>query len=294
MGYTARILEVMIASPSDVVKERNLIRDIVHTWNAIHAKRMHIVLMPVGWETHSAPAMGDRPQGILNKQLLDDADILVAAFWTRIGSHTGTAISGTVEEICRHVEAGKPAMLYFSSTPVQPGSIDLEQYQALCAFREECKTKGLYETYESLEEFKEKFNRQLATTINTLVADGHPFEMDIDEEGTTDELGGIIAALSQEAKQLIAATATSPDGTILKVAFSQGLVIQTNSHNFVEEGNKRSEALWKSALNSLVENELVEAEGYKGEVYSMTDLGYRVADRIGQIDSIGAPPSPSW
>jgi hypothetical protein len=88
MPYLARVLNVMIASPSDVIHERMAIRDIVSEWNTIHAHDRKTVLMPTGWETHSVPEMGDRPQAIINKQLLKDADLLIAVFWTRIGSPT--------------------------------------------------------------------------------------------------------------------------------------------------------------------------------------------------------------
>jgi len=42
--------------------------------------------------------MGDRPQAIINKQLVDDADILVAVFWTKLGTATGAAMSGSVAQ----------------------------------------------------------------------------------------------------------------------------------------------------------------------------------------------------
>jgi len=89
----------MVASPSEVPQERVIVRDVIAEWNAIHAKDRKTVLMPLGWETHATPEMGDRPQAIINGQLLKDADLLVAMFWTRIGSPTGVAKSGTVEEI---------------------------------------------------------------------------------------------------------------------------------------------------------------------------------------------------
>ena len=41
-------------------------------------------------------------------------------FWTKLGTPTGVADSGTVEEIDQFVEANKPAMLYFSSRPAGP------------------------------------------------------------------------------------------------------------------------------------------------------------------------------
>jgi len=100
--------------------------------------------------------MGDRPQAIINKQVLKDCDILIAIFWTRLGSPTGVAASGTVEEIEEHIAAGKPAMIYFSSAPVVADSIDPDQYAALKAFKAECQRRGLIEFYDSLADFREK------------------------------------------------------------------------------------------------------------------------------------------
>ena len=97
--YDAKVYNVMIASPGDVVDEPGIARAVVHEWNVINAESQARVLMPTGWDTHSSPEMGDRAQGIINKQVLKNADLLIAVFWTRIGSPTGKAESGTVEEI---------------------------------------------------------------------------------------------------------------------------------------------------------------------------------------------------
>ena len=165
MPYQATVHKVMIASPSDVAQERRVIREVIHEWNSIHAEDRGIVLMPIGWETHSSPSMGERAQEIINAQLLRDCDLLVAAFWTRLGSPTGKAPSGTVEEIEEHIAEGKPAMIYFSSAPAHPDSVDNEQYRALREFKAECRRRGLVEEYESISEFREKFARQLAQTV---------------------------------------------------------------------------------------------------------------------------------
>jgi len=95
MSYKATVFKVMIASPSDVASERNLIREILHEWNVINSDMRKIVLLPIAWETHSSPEMGDRPQAIINKQL-KDCDLLVGVFWARIGTATGEYPSGTV------------------------------------------------------------------------------------------------------------------------------------------------------------------------------------------------------
>jgi hypothetical protein len=165
----------MIVSPSDVTQEREIVRDVLWDWNYIHSEARKIVLMPVGWETHAAPEMGDRPQAIINKQVLAGCDLLVAIFWTRIGSPTGVAVSGTVEEIQEHFNAGKPTMIYFSSTPVRPDSVDEKQYAALKEFKQWCQEKGLVVmTYDSPNDFREKFSRHLNLTINR----NHPASQD--------------------------------------------------------------------------------------------------------------------
>src|SRR5207249_2083975 len=156
------VLRVMIGSPSDVSSERQAIREIISQWNYVHAEDRKLVLMPVGWETHSTPTMGERPQAIINRQVLASCDLLVAVFWTRLGSPTGLAPSGTVEEIDEHLQAGKPAMLYFSSAPVLPDSVDQQQYAALKTFKKECYDKGLVESYGTVGEFRDKFSRQLS------------------------------------------------------------------------------------------------------------------------------------
>ena len=165
MAYNARVYEVMIASPSDVDKERRLISEAIHGWNYVHSKDRGIVLMPVAWHTHSSPAMGAPAQEIINKQVLKDADLVIAVFWTRLGTPTGSFPSGTVEEIEEHIGAGKPAMIYFSSQPVTPESIDPAQFQALIDFKKKCKDRGLIEEYETVDEFQEKLGRQLAQTV---------------------------------------------------------------------------------------------------------------------------------
>ena len=164
--YTANVVKVMIASPSDVDDERDIIRRVVQDWNAAHSELQGLVLMPVGWDTHATPEAGSRPQAIINKQLLATSDLLVAVFWTRIGSPTGAAISGTVEEITAHVERGRPAMIYFSARPIAPHHVDAKQFESLRRFRDRFKKQALVEEYEDVNQFKTTFTRQLAQTVN--------------------------------------------------------------------------------------------------------------------------------
>ena len=135
MPYEAQAYNVMIASPGDVNVERAIVREIVHEWNGMHSETARTILMPLGWETNAAPVTGDRGQGVVNTQILSRSDLLVAIFWTRMGTPTSEAVSGTAEEIQEHIAAGKPAMIYFSNVPVRPDSVDDSQYKSLQEFK---------------------------------------------------------------------------------------------------------------------------------------------------------------
>jgi hypothetical protein len=275
MPYEARVLKVMIASPGDVSAERQTIRDVLTEWNHIHSEDRGLVLMPIGWETHSSPTMGDRPQAIINKQILSNCDLLVAVFWTRIGSPTGVAVSGTVEEIQEHLNAGKPAMIYFSSAPVRPDSVDEKQYAALKEFKQECYTKGLVDSYDTLGQFRDKFSRQLTQTVirtytkgnTTITATPPPPQPDI-------------PPMSTEAILLLVAASEDPTGRLLRVRHLGGLVVQASGRNFVKEGDPRSDARWEGIIQELQRLQLIEDRGHKGEVFAVTDEGFRVADLL--------------
>jgi len=269
----------MIASPGDVQVERGIVRDVIQEWNSINSSQRKIVLQAIGWDTHASPQMGDRPQAIINKQILKDADLLIAIFWTRLGTPTGEASSGTVEEINEHIDAGKPAMIYFSSAPVRPDSIDEKQYSALKDFKNECLKRGLIESFESTTELRIKVARQLAATLNS----HEYFQTEGDAESSVDFEEFIrtqpeIPTLSKEAQELLLETAQDPHGRVAHLRFIGGEAIQTNGKEFIERGNPRSRALWQGALEELQRNDLIASLGYKGEMFEITQRGYDVAE----------------
>ncbi len=258
----------------------------IHEWNTIYSEERKTVLLPVGWETHAAPAMGMRPQELINERVLKGCDLLVAVFWTRIGSPTGKAISGTVEEIQEHLDAGKPAMIYFSNQPVRPDSVDDAQYKSLQEFKAWCRERGLVEDYSSLGEFRTKFTRQLAQTI--LQDDYFQRGQDVvgfssqpeEEDVRVAPPNPIVAELSTEAKTILLEASEDSSGTVIKLAYIGGFHVQTNGKQFVDAGNPRSRAAWEGAIDQLCRFGLLQERGYKGEVFGITNEGYRVADAI--------------
>ncbi len=278
MSYNARVFNVMIASPGDVASERSIIRDVIYEWNAVHSSSRNIVLLPIGWESHSSPEMGHSAQTIINKQVLDRCDLLVGVFWTRIGTATNEYASGTVEEIEKHIAGEKPSMLYFSSQPVVMDSVDFEQVKALREFKESCQSRGLYESYDSHSDFKQKFYRQLQLKLNE-----HPLFFSSNNNLHASELVESktkYPSLSNEAKILLKEASQDQHGTIMYLEFLDGTTVQTNGKNFTPSRERREVAKWESAISELDVNKLIVARGNNGEIFEVTNIGYQVADMI--------------
>lgn len=166
MSFQANVLKVMIASPEDVAEERKIVTGAIYRWNDTNASVRQLVLLPIKWETHSTPQLGVPAHTVINRQLLDDADIVIGIFGPRIGTPTEEYISGTVEEIKKHVAAGKTAKVYFSEVPIGQKRVDQNQYALIQKFREELNSSGLYAIYESMQQFRDDFEHHLALEMN--------------------------------------------------------------------------------------------------------------------------------
>lgn len=277
MSYAAVVYKTMIASPSDVGAERGVIREVIGRWNNAHSDSRGIVLMPIGWDTHSTPEMGDRPQAILNKQILHDCDLLVGVFWTRIGTSTGDYASGSVEEIEEHMKASKPTMLYFSAAPVIYDSVDPVQYEQLKKFKKECQSRGVYEEFNDLADFRNKFDRHLQIKLNKDSFFQEHGEM---KASNSAEIFPIPSQpkLSREAQVLL--TKALNDGQILHLHVMSGTIVQVNGENLVEESSPRSSAIWEGAILELERSNLIVSASSKREVFRVTREGYELADML--------------
>jgi hypothetical protein len=295
MPYKATVFNVLIASPGDVQEERDIARAVVHEWNSVHSRSRKVVLMPRGWEKDAYSSMGGRPQGELNKQIVDDADLLVAIFGTRVGTPTGEAEGGSIEELARHMKAGKPTMVFQSFAPVDPRLGATEQYKKLNEFIETwAKPRGVLWSYRSSDEFRDELRRQLATRLNDdpyfVVVDQpevgehhNPSFLEIAERMKRGESLDYVSAvpnLSPEAKTLLVEAAADKGGTIMYMRMMSGPQLQTNNKQFIEMNDARSAAVWEGALEELQNNGMIKVRGHKGQIFQITREGYEAADRI--------------
>lgn len=168
MSFTADIFRVLIASPSDLAEEREAATLAINDWNAQHAAAEGVALLPVKWETHARPEFGARPQSAINVQIVQSCDLLIGMFWTKLGTATGVAESGTVEEINEFVKQEKPALLYFSNRPIDPNKIDLKQHRKLRAFKKATCSRALIGLFASVDELRATLLRDLMSQIRAM------------------------------------------------------------------------------------------------------------------------------
>src|ERR1700681_2613136 len=137
---TVELVKVTLCGPRDVAKEVALATEVINDWNCHHGGRRGFCVKHQHWSTDSYPDALETGQGAINKQLIDSTDILVAIFWSRIGTATANAESGTVEEIQRAIKHGRKVMVYFSDLEPLPAGASIEQVKRLSVFREQLRT----------------------------------------------------------------------------------------------------------------------------------------------------------
>lgn len=278
MSYVATVINVMIASPGDVSDERKIVRDELHLWNAVNANSRKVVFQPYGWEVQAAPDLSGRPQQLINDRILEKCDLLIGVFWTRLGTPTGEHESGTVEEIKKHVSAGRPAMVYFSSRPVIPGSYREDQYAKLLDFKAWCQSQGITNDFESVVEFSGSLRNHLSIILHDNKYLSALCEVGADNSEVLPKTETVI--FSERAINLLKMAANNEDGMILRFEHLGGTSFSAGGQEIEHDGSRRSIAELESEVEKLESYGLIKDLGYKREVFAITAAGYEALYQI--------------
>jgi hypothetical protein len=147
MSYSSLTYRMLISAPGDVPEsDIETVMQAVARWNANYGLSFGSTVVPLHWRLHSAARHGARPQATLNSQLVASVDILLALFWHRLGTDTGEAISGTVEEIEEAQKAGAYVGI-LSCGRAYPAEVDEGQLSRLREFFEEVRGQSLVLDY---------------------------------------------------------------------------------------------------------------------------------------------------
>jgi hypothetical protein len=190
-----RVLKVFVASPNDVIEERNALAKLIGDINDVLvylAPEKQLRLELVRYETHAYPDLG-KPQDVINREIPIDYDIFVGIMWKRVGTPTDTADSGTVEEFIRACQRREKSslpriMFYFCDQPIPvPTPSEMEQLGKVVEFRNRLAAQGLTSSYPSHAEFGEHMRGGLLRAIRDILREaGEPILTEALEPGSVD------------------------------------------------------------------------------------------------------------
>lgn len=171
------ILQVFVASPSDVSDERALLETVVAQLNQVWSTNLGITFELLKWETHVHPSFSSDPQAAINEQIGSEYDVFIGILWGRLGTPTPRATSGTIEEFDRafsRFEKNRNSpeiMLYFKDAPIAPSKIDTQQLQSVQEFRRSVSGKGgLYSVFEDQANFESSLRAHLSAIAQKFAA----------------------------------------------------------------------------------------------------------------------------
>lgn len=164
-------LRILIASPGDVHQERKKLRTVIQEVSHDFAEPEGLILDPIMWESHVTPGFGKDAQDVVNQQL-GNFDIFVGLFWSRLGTPTGRALSGSVEElewalsILQREPLTHKVLVYFCLREINPMNIDVEQLAKVQKLRAHLKSLGgLLGEYIAVEDLEAQFKTHLRLLI---------------------------------------------------------------------------------------------------------------------------------
>lgn len=262
--YTANCYNVMIVSPSDVSEERDIVRQSLYQWNELNSRHRNIVFSVLGYDINAHADSGKHPQELLNHQLLEQADLIIAIFWTKLGSPTAEYSSGSVEEISRHIKRGKKALIYFSNKPVTPQDIDQEQYNKLQEYKESIRGKTFYKEFSSEGDFAQLLNKDIQSISYEL----HPNETNIDNTAKT-------SATDLSENEIDLLKIIKEKDCLQYLPMLGGI----NINGYLIK-DRRQLAEIDEVIEKLEQRDLIRATSSKRDLFDLTAQGYRICDTL--------------
>ncbi len=161
---------VFLGSPGELENEREIVREVVKDLNShLAAFEVQIDLREGG---DRSPA-GGRPQGAINPDV-DACEILMALFWRTVGSLSGEAESGTLEEYERVCERRQETadrwpqpLIWFKKVHDDLAQDPGENYLQVVTFRQSLIDSGTdyFSDFDDLKRFEREVRRRLFQVV---------------------------------------------------------------------------------------------------------------------------------
>jgi hypothetical protein len=198
MPRTTTTITIFLASPADVTPERELVSRTIYEWNQINGSQRSVLFELIRWEDSISAGFGSDGQDVINRQIDDRYDILIALFWTRLGSQTPRASSGTVEEYERalaryHSKDIVSIAFYFKDVAIDPRSHDLDQLSKVYDFEHRDQQEGaLSKRYKDDDGLRYEINLLLDRSARKYGANVSGVGMPVEESGSLESGRAVI------------------------------------------------------------------------------------------------------
>lgn len=254
----------MIVSPSDILEEREITKSVLYRWNELNSRFHNIVFSILGYDINAHADSGRHPQESLNLQLLEQADLIIAIFWTKLGTPTTEYSSGSVEEITKHIEQGKKALIYFSNKQVSPNDFNSEQYQKLQEYKKSIQGSTFYKSFSTEDEFKSLLNDDIQLIAN---------ELESEEIIPQNQPTQAKVQFSKMEIEVLHAMKRTTELSFVKLHGGTNV-----NGSYIQDVRTVLEI--EEAIESLESKDLIRPASPKREIFRLTASGLRVCDQI--------------
>lgn len=156
MPVSLQSYAVLLSRPGDANHYAEIAANVIEAINRQHSRSTGVHFHLLDWAKDSYADSGAEPQQLLNRQIVDDADIVLAIFNERMGTPTQKFDSGTEEEIMLALEENKTVQAYFWQPPQGFIPADASQFERLESFKSRISGKLIYATFSDETELREK------------------------------------------------------------------------------------------------------------------------------------------
>ena len=248
-----------------------VVREVIREWNAWHALEQKRILLPLDEEGARDPSRVD----------------LLIAFFCHSPGMPGTpgdrTAGGSETEIEKHLQVGRPALIYLSEARADLAETQGLRGQALDEFKKRFAT-AVIDSYGDEKEFRGKFARQLQTTIS-----GHA-HFKTGEPGTPQTPKPTLSGpalqtpkpLSSCAVTILSEACDDFEAYIGRIKAGDLLKIQANGKQLVEQDNPAAAAKWESAFQELLAGGFIRDAGCNGQLFQISTKGFEFLKTIGK------------
>lgn len=241
--------------------ELTIVRDAIREWNAHNAWEQKRILLPL--DCDSAPACSP--------------DLLIA-FFCGASNERAAAFEAEVE---KQVQAGRPALAYFSDgradlteEPSSPG-------RAMHDFAKRYPTAAV-DSYGDEKELRGKFARQLDVTVGNHVHFKTDAPALAEVIPAMPEPPAAPKALSMCAQSILVEACDDFEAYIGRIKVGGMLKIQANGKQLVDQQDPATIEKWDSAFQELLANDFIRNAGGNGQLFQISSKGFDFLKSIGK------------